>query len=66
MSALWFIYPRHRAFWVGSAFLIALSRVIVTKHYLSDVLASTFLAGLITVIVHEVFVRRNIASFRWH
>ena len=66
MSALWFIYPRYRVLWAGSALLIALSRVIVTKHYLSDVLASTFLAGLVTLVVHEIFVRRKISSFRLH
>ena len=66
MSALWFVYPRYRALWVSIAACISLSRVIITQHYMSDVLTSAFLAIMGTLIVSAIFARRGWSSFPLH
>lgn len=66
MSALWVIYPRYRAFWVSIAVCISLSRIIITQHYMSDVLTSALLATVGTLMVYIVFTRRGWSSFPLH
>ncbi|MBF0355237.1 MAG: phosphatase PAP2 family protein [Alphaproteobacteria bacterium] len=44
MMALYFIYPRYDAAYLALAFLIALSRVMITVHYLSDTVMGAWLA----------------------
>jgi membrane-associated phospholipid phosphatase len=39
------LYPRGRMVWFSYALLLALSRIMVDAHYLSDVLAGVALAG---------------------
>jgi lipid A 4'-phosphatase len=48
MTALWCLWPRHLLFYVVVAFLVALSRIAVGAHYLSDVLAGAVIAVLTT------------------
>jgi lipid A 4'-phosphatase len=47
-TALWFIWPRHVLFYILVAAIVALSRVFVGAHYLSDVFAGALVAILTT------------------
>jgi len=40
------LYPRYRFIWLGLAVLVALSRVVLTKHYPSDVVVGSFIGGV--------------------
>jgi len=48
------LYPRGRIIWFLYAFLVALSRIFVSAHYLSDVLAGMVLGGL-TVCFFRIY-----------
>lgn len=51
------IYPRLRTWFVSFGLLIALSRVVSTDHYLSDVLASAYLVGIEFVLMRKVLLK---------
>jgi membrane-associated phospholipid phosphatase len=55
--ALSLLFPRHRRFWVAAGAALGLSRVIVTAHYLSDVVAAGLLAALIVLELWRTFAR---------
>lgn len=58
MAALGFIFPRARwAFW-AIALVVAFSRIVVTKHYVADIVAGSFIA-LAVVISLRGFLQRN-------
>lgn len=57
VSAVW---PRARAFMWLYAFLIAASRVVVTAHYPSDLLASAFFGILGALLVRHTFAIRRL------
>jgi len=52
--ALALLFPRYRKWLVGFGVLIALSRVILTQHYLSDVLAGGWLGAMTTLILYQM------------
>jgi membrane-associated phospholipid phosphatase len=59
--ALTVILPRFRAWWVSGTLLIALTRVLLTVHYLSDVAAATALAFLTVLAMRSLFIRFGLA-----
>jgi lipid A 4'-phosphatase len=60
MTALYFLWPRHVLAYAMIAVLVASSRIVVTQHYVSDVIMGGFVGVLVTVYVHEVFRRSHI------
>jgi membrane-associated phospholipid phosphatase len=58
--ALCLLFPRHRPIWVAVALVLGLTRVIVTAHYLSDVVAATLLAALIVHELRRLFARHGL------
>ncbi|MGC2199600.1 MAG: phosphatase PAP2 family protein [Stellaceae bacterium] len=48
VTALWWLWPQHALFYVLIASIIALSRVVVGAHYLSDVFAGALIGVLTT------------------
>lgn len=61
MTALWVLAPRGRWLYLPLAVLVASSRVMVSKHYPSDVLAGAFLAVVVTLYVRQIFLKRGIS-----
>ena len=54
--ALALCYPRWRWLWFAGGALIALSRLILTQHYLSDVIAGSILGAFSTLLLyHHIF-----------
>jgi membrane-associated phospholipid phosphatase len=62
--ALSLLFPRHRPAWVAVAVVLGLTRVVVTAHYLSDVVAATLLAALIVLELRRVFARHGLVFGR--
>jgi lipid A 4'-phosphatase len=60
MTALWCIWPRHVLFYVLAAAIVALSRVAVGAHYLSDVIAGALLAVVTTRCSVLIFAKNGI------
>lgn len=60
MTALWLVWPQHLLFYVLVATIVALSRVVVGAHYLSDTLAGALIAVLTTHGVALIFARNGI------
>jgi len=54
------VAPRYRVRLLLAASLVALTRVVVLAHYLSDVLAGAALAWLIVVTLQRVFARQGV------
>ncbi len=46
------IWPRHRYYFLGTAFLLALTRVTIHQHFFSDLLAGAVVGYLTTVWLH--------------
>lgn len=59
MTALMVLFPRHAALWLTVALLVAASRVATTVHWLSDVVAGSWLAIVVTVILARWWRRRG-------
>ena len=57
MTALWCLWPRHVLFYVALAAVVAVSRVVIGAHYLSDVVMGAFVAVLTTRALAALFVR---------
>ncbi len=58
--ALIAIFPRARPWALGAAVLIALSRIMINAHYLSDVVAGAFLAWIAVALVTKQFYRSGL------
>jgi len=58
--ALGMIWPRYRVLYAIFAVLIAASRIIITAHYLSDVIMGAFLAFAIVPYIRFVFAQSGI------
>jgi membrane-associated phospholipid phosphatase len=52
MSLFW---PKHRAYFFVVAFAVALSRIILTSHFVSDVIAGAFI-GALTVLLLKKYI----------
>lgn len=55
MMALFFIYPRYDAVYLVLAFLVALSRVMITVHYLSDTVMGAWIAIAAAILWRRYF-----------
>jgi len=55
MTSLVIIFPRYNVMWLAIAVLVALSRVVITVHYLSDAVAGSWLAICVTVAMARAF-----------
>lgn len=60
MTALMVIFPRYDVFWIAIAGLVAASRVVTTVHYLSDAVAGSYLAVLVTILLARAMRHRGI------
>ena len=60
MTALWFLWPQHILFYSLVATIVAMSRVVVGAHYLSDVFAGVLVAILTTRGVAFIFAKSAI------
>jgi membrane-associated phospholipid phosphatase len=58
--ALGRLAPRYRALWITVGLLVGLTRVIVTAHYLSDVLAAVLVAGWTVFALERLFARHGV------
>jgi membrane-associated phospholipid phosphatase len=56
-AALVLILPRYRLVWITTGLATGFSRIIVTAHYVSDVIAAMLLAVLVVVATRDVFAR---------
>lgn len=54
------LFPKYRIAFILGGIFIALTRVLLTAHYLSDVVAGCVLGALVTLMVHYAFVRNNL------
>jgi len=60
-AALYCLWPRFLPLYIGFAVLVSLSRAVVGAHYVSDVIAATFIAIATTAYLRHVFERGGIA-----
>lgn len=63
MGSLNCLYPRHGYAFLGFALLISLIRVVLTAHYLSDVLVSLGIGFMVASIVYT-FMNKEIPFFK--
>jgi lipid A 4'-phosphatase len=62
MTALWCLWPRPLLFYIAAAALVAISRVVIGAHYLSDVIAGAVIAVIVTrAIASRLLPRRAVA-----
>lgn len=54
-AALSLILPRYRIVWIPTGLLIGFTRVVVTAHYVSDVVAATLFASVAVLAVRHTF-----------
>jgi membrane-associated phospholipid phosphatase len=59
MMALFVIYPRYDVAYLALAFMIALSRVMITVHYLSDTVMGAWIAIAAAVLLRRYFERKG-------
>jgi membrane-associated phospholipid phosphatase len=59
MMALFFIYPRYDAAYLVLAFMIALSRVMITVHYLSDTVMGAWIAVAAAILLRRYFTHKG-------
>lgn len=57
--AVAFLIPQLRRYLLSAAFVVAFSRVVLTKHYLSDILAGGAIGIITTYWLREQFARRG-------
>jgi lipid A 4'-phosphatase len=60
-AALYCVWPRFLPLYVGFAALVSLSRAVIGAHYVSDVIAATFIAIAATAYLRHVFERGGVA-----
>ena len=53
------LFPRLRSFWLIFAIVIALTRVIITAHFVSDIIAGAFVAYLVSILIRKKFLDRE-------
>ena len=54
------LYPRYRFFFYCFGALIAFSRVFLTEHYISDIIAGSFLGIVSTVLLYNHYFRSKL------
>lgn len=58
------LYPRWRLLFLLAAFLIAFSRIFLTKHYLSDAIAGSFLGVISTVLLYNLYFKSKFNALK--
>ena len=53
------LLPKYRIWFITLGITIALSRVVLTEHYLSDVIAGGFLGSSSSLILYHIFYHRD-------
>ena len=53
--------PRLKVLWFFAAVLIAVSRVLVSEHYPSDVIGGAALGSVIAMLLAHAFAHRSVA-----
>jgi len=56
LVSLSLLFPRYRYWFIGLAAAVALSRVMLLRHYVSDVLIGSLIGTLTALIVYKVFL----------
>ena len=51
------LYPRWRFFWFFGAVIVAFSRIFLSQHYISDVIAGSFLGIVSTLLLYNYFFK---------
>jgi membrane-associated phospholipid phosphatase len=60
MFGLCYLFPRYWAGFIGLALMVSVSRIIVTAHYLSDIMGGMLLAALTVSWLYTQLVNRNV------
>lgn len=60
VSSLSLLFPKYRYFFIVPGFFIAFTRVLLERHYLSDVLIASYLALLEAVILLYMFRKKEL------
>jgi len=60
MIALALLFPRFRPYFIIAAIIISGSRVMVSAHYLSDVVMGSYVGAIMTVMTWMWFQKRNL------
>jgi len=60
-AALYCLWPRFLPLYLGFAALVSLSRAVIGAHYVSDIIAASFIAIAATAYLRHVFERGGIA-----
>jgi undecaprenyl-diphosphatase len=58
--AVGLLWPRLRSLMLGYALIIAVSRIVLDAHYLSDVIAGAFVGSIGALTVRDWFARRHL------
>jgi membrane-associated phospholipid phosphatase len=61
MLSLYFISPKYRVIYFIIAFVIVISRVFVCHHYLTDVVAGSYVAVITTFYLRQFLEDRELA-----
>jgi hypothetical protein len=64
-AALYCVWPRFLPLYIAFAALISLSRAVVGAHYVSDVIAATFIAIVATYCLRHTLERGGISLRDW-
>jgi lipid A 4'-phosphatase len=62
-AALYYLWPRYLPLYVSFAVLVSLSRAVIGAHYVSDVIAATFIATAATAYLRHVFERSGVVLY---
>ena len=58
--ALFYLFPRLKNLWLIFAIVIALTRVIITEHFMSDIIAGAFIAYLVSIYLRKKFLVKGL------
>ena len=53
------LFPRFKSFWLIFASIVALTRVIITAHFVSDIIAGAFVSYLVSIYLKTYFLDRE-------
>lgn len=62
MLSLWIIYPRFRPLYIITALIVSFSRILVLRHYLSDIVVSAAISAVLVVLIKEI-IEARVGSF---
>jgi membrane-associated phospholipid phosphatase len=54
------LFPRWRFFWFFGGVIVAFSRIFLTQHYISDVIAGSFLGIVSTLLLYNHFFKSKL------